>query len=721
MSRFLTGRFVIRELSSWLPVKRSIVYIGRVTQKNPITSANVQSTNIRDYSQHNDDIDTPLGRLAGLSDRGEAKGGLFKGSDKPSNPNRTGSSYTKGSNNSYTTSRIGLTRSTRTSFSPSSSYRNNMNNDDKRFQSTSNTTKGTSNSNLNQSTKDSTSEQFLSNNPQIVKLSFAEGYFYGQENRKKPRSRLLYIVRETMIIAVIVTIVYYVVSGESPFKVSILRKTLYEVDSDQIDVTFNDVKGCDESKQELADVVEFLKNPEKFARIGCKLPKGLLLVGPPGTGKTLLARAVAGEAGVPFFQASGSEFDEILVGQGARRVRDLFEKAKQRAPCVIFIDEIDSVGGKRTNSVLHPYANQTINQLLAEMDGFAQNEGVLVIGATNRSGDLDKALTRPGRFDLIVTVPKPDFQGRKELFKYYLDKVRTSLDIDMDILCRTTVGFTGAEIENVVNQAGLKTATDGMEYITQEMLEFARDKILMGPERRSRVPDLEENLMTAYHEGGHALVAYYTEKANKLHKITIIARGESLGHTSTLPIKDYESMTREYLSAQIDVMLGGRVAEELIYGPDRVTSGCSNDLAKANDLATKMVKDLGMSDKIGMRTIRDNDNNEQSGIVLSKFSDSTSELVEAEVGRILEESRGRARKILVSHEKELRLLAEALIKYETLDASDVKLIIEGKDPRSGRQDKLNADKLRQTGKHNNSNLPKVGPNPPDRLPLDLLK
>lgn len=515
-----------------------------------------------------------------------------------------------------------------------------------------------------------------------------------------------------MIIIVIVTLVYSVIGGESPFKRAILGRNVFEVQPEEIDVSFSDVKGCDESKQELADIVEFLKNPNRFGRLGGKLPKGVLLVGPPGTGKTLLARAVAGEAGVPFFHASGSEFDEILVGQGARRVRDLFEKAKQRTPCVIFIDEIDSVGGKRSNSVLHPYANQTINQLLSEMDGFNQNEGVIVMGATNRANDLDKALLRPGRFDVQVTVAVPDYKGRKELFEHYLKKVRASIDLDIDTLCRSTVGFTGADIENLVNQAALKAATDNMDLVTQSTLEFARDKILMGPERRTRLPDEEQNLMTAYHEGGHALVAYYTEKANSLHKVTIVSRGNSLGHTSTLPDRDLYSQTKEQLQAAIDVMLGGRVAEELIYGSDRVTTGCEDDLRKANYLATKMVKNLGMSDKIGMRVIREDES--QNQIVLSNCSDATSELVESEISRFLDESRERVKDVLTKHRNELKLLAEALLKYETLEAAEVKLVIEGKDPKLLRQER---DKDRRT-KLSNLKVTKPGS---DRLPLDLLK
>jgi ATP-dependent metalloprotease len=555
-------------------------------------------------------------------------------------------------------------------------------------------------------------QMFSLDDQQLMKLSFAEGYFYGQETKKKSKFRVFAIIRETIIIFIIVAVIYSLTNGENPFKRAMLGRT-FEIQPEEVDVRFSDVKGCDESKQELADIVEFLKRPTKFSRLGGKLPKGVLLVGPPGTGKTLLARAVAGEAEVPFFHAAGSEFDEILVGQGARRVRDLFDKAKQRTPCVIFIDEIDSIGGKRSSSMFHPYANQTVNQLLSEMDGFNQNEGVIVIGATNRANDLDKALVRPGRFDVQVTVPVPDYKGRRELFDHYLGKIRASRDIDIDMLCRTTVGFTGADIENLVNQGALKSATENMDIVTQESLEFARDKILMGPERRNRLPDKEQNAMTAYHEGGHALVAYYTEKANSLHKVTIVSRGNSLGHTSTLPERDLYSQTKEQLSAAMDVMLGGRVAEELIFGSDRVTTGCEDDLRKANMLATKMVKDFGMSEKIGMRVVRDDDTQNSSQIVINNISDATSELVESEISKLLNESRERVKKILTERRNELVLLAEALLKYETLDASEVKLVIEGKDPKILRQEK---DRERR----NRLNNLKVG-NPPDRLPLDLLK
>lgn len=345
-----------------------------------------------------------------------------------------------------------------------------------------------------------------------------------------------------------------------------------EVDPEDINISFEDVKGCDEAKQELKEVVEFLKNPDKFSNLGGKLPKGVLLVGPPGTGKTLLARAVAGEAGVPFFHAAGPEFDEVLVGQGARRVRDLFKAAKDRAPCVIFIDEIDSVGAKRTNSVLHPYANQTINQLLSEMDGFHQNEGVIVLGATNRRDDLDAALLRPGRFDVEVVVPTPDYAGRHEILTLYLEKVLHK-DVDVPLLARGTTGFTGADLENMVNQAALRAAIDGAETVSMKHLESARDKVLMGPERKMRLPDEEANRITAYHEGGHAIVAYYTKESHPLHKVTIMPRGPSLGHTAYIPEKERYHVTKQQLLAMMDTMMGGRAAEEIIFGPEKITSG----------------------------------------------------------------------------------------------------------------------------------------------------
>lgn len=510
---------------------------------------------------------------------------------------------------------------------------------------------------------------------QRIKIAFAEGYLLGNNNAGKSgkASRYFRVMQQVLTIAIFLAIVVSLMASASGSVFRIQLGNQVEVDPEEIHVTFDDVKGVDEAKQELKDVVEFLKSPDKFSTLGGKLPKGVLLVGPPGTGKTLLARAVAGEAGVPFFHAAGPEFDEVLVGQGARRVRDLFKAAKERAPCVIFIDEIDSVGSKRTNSVLHPYANQTINQLLSEMDGFHQNEGVIVLGATNRREDLDQALLRPGRFDVEVTVPTPDYTGRKEILGLYLSKVLAK-DVEVDLLARGTTGFTGADLENMVNQAALRAAIDGADCVSMKHLESARDKVLMGPERKSRIPDEEANLITAYHEGGHAIVAYYTKDSHPLHKVTIIPRGPSLGHTAYIPEKERYHVTKSQLQATMDTMMGGRAAEELIFGPEKITSGASSDLQQATSIATHMVKDWGMSEKLGLRTISDN----PKSLHAEQLGPSTNELVDNEIKRILMESYERARHILKVHAKEHKALAEALMKYETLDAEDIKAIMADK-------------------------------------------
>ncbi|XP_052863848.1 ATP-dependent zinc metalloprotease YME1L isoform X2 [Anopheles cruzii] len=511
---------------------------------------------------------------------------------------------------------------------------------------------------------------------QRLKIAFAEGYLTAshpdQQNRSSKAMKYLKFFQQLLIIVVFIGIFISMFASPNGSVFRIQLGNQVEVDPEDITVTFEDVKGCDEAKQELKEVVEFLKNPGKFSNLGGKLPKGVLLVGPPGTGKTLLARAVAGEAGVPFFHAAGPEFDEVLVGQGARRVRDLFKAAKERAPCVIFIDEIDSVGAKRTNSVLHPYANQTINQLLSEMDGFQQNEGVIVLGATNRRDDLDQALLRPGRFDVEVVVPTPDFTGRKEILTYYLGKI-LSRDINTDQLARGTTGFTGADIENMVNQAALRAAIDGAEVVTMKHLENARDKVLMGPERKSRLPDEEANKITAYHEGGHAIVAYYTKESHPLHKVTIMPRGPSLGHTAYIPEKERYHVTKQQLLAMMDTMMGGRAAEELIFGQDKITSGASSDLKQATSIASHMVKEWGMSEKVGLRTIEGPKSFGQSEVL----SPATIEGVDNEIKKLLNDSYERAKAILKQHAKEHKALAEALLKYETLDAEDIKAIMGG--------------------------------------------
>jgi len=440
-----------------------------------------------------------------------------------------------------------------------------------------------------------------------------------------------------------------------------------EIAPEDIDVNFEDVRGCDEAKHELQEVVEFLMYPEKFSALGGKLPKGVLLCGPPGTGKTLLARAVAGQAGVPFFHSSGSEFDEVFVGQGAKRVRDLFKAAKERAPCVIFIDEIDSIGGKRTSSPAHPYANQTINQLLNEMDGFVSNEGVIVLGATNRESDLDKAILRPGRFDTKVEVGIPDLKGRSEILELYLAKVKHDSSINVEILAKKTNGMSGAELSNLVNTATIKAAVDNKDFVSMSEFDYAFDKLTMGVDLKSRIRSKEDLIITAYHEAGHTLVAYFTQDAMPLHKVTIVAKGQSGGHTAFLPPENQEwHQTKSQMKARMDTGMGGRAAEELIFGKEKITGGASSDLQMTTRIAFVMVTELGMSEKIGHR-------------VLHK-ENADKEMVDSEMKIILDDSYKRAMTILVNHKNELKMLAEALLKYETLDVDDIKAIIEHKKP-----------------------------------------
>ncbi|KAL4710366.1 hypothetical protein ACJJTC_003763 [Scirpophaga incertulas] len=527
-----------------------------------------------------------------------------------------------------------------------------------------------------------------------IKIAFAEGYLAGSHPdnvRGTKTSKYLKLVQQLLTVVLFLAIFVSLMASVSGTVFRIQLGNQVEVDPEDISVTFDDVKGADEAKQELMDVVEFLKNPEKFSSLGGKLPKGVLLVGPPGTGKTLLARAVAGEARVPFFHAAGPEFDEILVGQGARRVRDLFKAAKERAPCVIFIDEIDSVGAKRTNSVLHPYANQTINQLLSEMDGFHQNEGVIVLGATNRRDDLDQALLRPGRFDVEVNVPTPDYSGRLEILHLYLGRV-AALGVDAEALARATTGFTGADLEAMVNQAALRAAIDGAKHVSMKYLEEARDKVLMGPERKSRLPDEEANTITAYHEGGHAVVAYYTKVGQHTTLLILIWLMQSnFGVVSSMSLfrtaKMLYHVTKQQLLATMDTMMGGRAAEELVFGPDKITSGASSDLKQATSIASHMVREWGMSDKVGLRSMEPPRHSLQHGDQLGPY---TNELVDGEIKKILSESYERAKVILRTHAKEHKALAEALLKYETLDAEDIKAIMSGdkvKVERSGRVNK----------------------------------
>ncbi|XP_078120715.1 ATP-dependent zinc metalloprotease YME1L1b isoform X2 [Sander vitreus] len=490
---------------------------------------------------------------------------------------------------------------------------------------------------------------------------FAEGFLKAQVLTQHTQDTL----RRSRLILLVLFLVGLYGIAKTPF-ISGLDSAVDPVQMKN--VTFEHVKGIEEAKNELQEVVEFLKNPKKFTVLGGKLPKGVLLVGPPGTGKTLLARAVAGEADVPFYYASGSEFDEMFVGVGASRIRNLFKEAKANAPCVVFIDELDSVGGKRIESPMHPYSRQTINQLLAEMDGFKPNEGVIIIGATNFPEALDNALIRPGRFDMQVTVPKPDVKGRTEILNWYLKKIKIDPAIEANIIARGTVGFSGADLENLVNQAALKAAVDGKDMVTLKELEFAKDKILMGPERRSAEIDEKNKTITAYHESGHAIVAYYTKDAMPINKATIMPRGPSLGHVSMLPENDRWSETRSQLLAQMDVSMGGRVAEEIIFGHEYITTGASSDFDSATKIAKMMVTKFGMCEKLGVMTYTD----------MTAQSPETQAAVEHEVRVLLKDSYERAKVLLKTHSKEHKNLADALLMYETLDAKEIKLVLEGK-------------------------------------------
>jgi cell division protease FtsH len=447
-------------------------------------------------------------------------------------------------------------------------------------------------------------------------------------------------------------------------------------------ITFEDVAGIDEAKQELEEVVEFLKDPQKFQRLGGKIPKGCLLVGPPGTGKTLLARAIAGEANVPFFTISGSDFVEMFVGVGASRVRDMFEQGKKNAPCIIFIDEIDAVGRHRGAGLGggNDEREQTLNQLLVEMDGFESNEGVILIAATNRPDVLDPALLRPGRFDRQVVVPNPDILGREKILKVHMRKVPLSPDVEPRVIARGTPGFSGADLANLVNEAALLAARVGRRVVTMAEFEAAKDKVMMGAERRSMVMTEEEKKLTAYHEAGHAIVGLYVPKHDPLHKITIIPRGRALGLTMSLPERDRYSHSRCELESRLAVMFGGRIAEELVFGPDDVTTGAGNDIKQATDIARRMVTEFGFSDKLG--PLRYSDNQEEvflghSVTQQKHVSDTTARLIDEEVRALVDQAEAHARDILEGHREELDKLAAALLEYESLTGAEVAALLRG--------------------------------------------
>ena len=448
-------------------------------------------------------------------------------------------------------------------------------------------------------------------------------------------------------------------------------------------ITFKDVAGIDESKNELEEVIEFLKDPSKFQRLGGKIPKGVLLIGPPGCGKTLLARAVAGEAGVPFFTISGSDFVEMFVGVGASRVRDMFEQGKKNAPCIIFIDEIDAVGRHRGAGLGggNDEREQTLNQLLVEMDGFESNEGVIIVAATNRPDVLDPALLRPGRFDRQVVVPNPDILGREQILKVHLRKVPLAPNVDPKIIARGTPGFSGADLANLVNEGALLAARRNKRFVTMQEMEDAKDKVLMGIERKSMVMKDEEKKLTAYHEAGHAIVAIHSKESDPVHKATIIPRGRALGMVMRLPESDRISMSKIKLKADLAVAMGGRIAEEIIFGPSKVTTGASSDISMATNIARKMVTEWGMSDKLGPLAYGENEQEIFLGHSVTQkknISEGTAQEIDKEIRKIVDEAYKKARSIIKKNINQLHKLAKGLLHYETLTGDEIKDIIKGK-------------------------------------------
>jgi len=486
------------------------------------------------------------------------------------------------------------------------------------------------------------------------------------------RMALLNLTRQVLIAFVVVSALTAILDEKGMGRaMGMNSKHVQEAETSE--VRFGDVKGVDEAKEELEEIVEYLKEPEKFTRLGGKLPRGLLLTGPPGTGKTLLAKAIAGEADVPFFFASGSQFEEVYVGLGAKRVRELFEAAKKKAPSIIFIDEIDAVGGTRKlkdQSAL----KQTLNELLVQMDGFDENNGIIVIGATNFPEGLDEALLRPGRFDKHVTVPLPDVGGRKEILEMYAKKTKLENGVDLSIVARGTTGFSGADLYNLMNQAALKASMDGLNAITMAVLEFAKDKILMGAERKTAVITAETAKCTAYHEAGHALVGVLTDGAQPIHKATIMPRGSSLGMVTMLPEGDQTSQSFKQMIAFMDVAMAGRVAEELIFGKENITSGASSDIMSASSTARAMVTKYGYSKDVGI-VYHGGNTGEQSASVETRAK------IDTEVKSLTESSYKRAKDLLTKHSREHRLLAETLLEYETLTGDEVRtLVLEGTKP-----------------------------------------
>ena len=456
----------------------------------------------------------------------------------------------------------------------------------------------------------------------------------------------------------------------------------------RVKITFADVAGVEEAKEEVQELVDFLRDPTKFQKVGGKIPTGILMVGSPGTGKTLLAKAIAGEAKVPFFSISGSDFVEMFVGVGASRVRDMFEQAKKQSPCIVFIDEIDAVGRHRGAGLGggHDEREQTLNQLLVEIDGFEENEGIIIIAATNRPDVLDPALLRPGRFDRQVVVPLPDIRGREQILKVHMKKVPIGDDVDASLIARGTPGFSGADLANLVNEAALVAARSGKKIVGMEQLEFAKDKVMMGTERRSMVMSEDEKLKTAYHEAGHAIVGRSLEEHDPVYKVTIIPRGRALGVTVFLPEEDKYSHSRQYILDRISGLYGGRIAEELVYGEKGITTGASNDIERATELARNMVTKWGLSSKLGPMRYGDESDEPFLGMTAGSsrqdISDETARVIDQEVKSILTDCYDQATSILKEHLDKLHVMAKALVDYETIDSNQIDDIMAGAEPRA---------------------------------------
>jgi len=564
-------------------------------------------------------------------------------------------------------------------------------------------------------TNDSAFRTQAPDDPRLIDRLIAKGVKFSAKPREEP-SFWMILIYQSLPFLLILGVAFFVIrqmqknagSGAMGFGKS-KAKLLTEKHGR---VTFDDVAGIDEAREELQEIVDFLKDPTRFARLGGKIPKGALLVGSPGTGKTLLARAIAGEANVPFFTISGSDFVEMFVGVGASRVRDMFEQAKKNAPCIVFIDEIDAVGRHRGAGLGNgnDEREQTLNQLLVEMDGFEANEGIIIIAATNRPDVLDPALLRPGRFDRQVVVPRPDIEGREKILSVHMKKVPLAPDVDSRTIARGTPGFSGADLANLVNEAALLAARKGKRLVAMREFEEAKDKVMMGAERKSMVMTEDEKRATAYHEAGHALVSLHVPGCDPLHKVTIIPRGRALGVTWNLPERDRYSMSMNQMKARLALCFGGRIAEQLIYGADALNTGASNDIQQATDMARSMVMEYGMSEKLGWLRYRDNQDEVFLGHSVARsqnVSEETARLIDQEVRRFIEEAEGRARQVLTDNLDELHKLAEALLEYETLTGEEAKRAIKGEDIGRGE-----GDKNRPAAAVAGSSIPRTRPKKP---------